>query len=481
MGVCGAEGHIVTDQQNRDALGGQTAEDPGKGDLELRVKALGGLIQQQNIGAGEQHLGQGGALLFAAGDVVGVPVQKGGQAAQSGDALYQRLLLLSGRFRAAEYLKEILPHRPLEKQRLGILGQMAHLAPDLHRAPVGGAQTGYDPQGGGFTGAVSAQQRIEFPLVQCEGETLYNVVPVLVVAEPQVVTGQGNVAAAGGRRLLLQRQQRLLPGAPGQKVRPVPHGERAGQSRFHPGPDPHGGGHGQEHSAAPVPELQTHLLRLAVADYGALLHDQNTGGVGEGLLQTVLRQDDGGAQLPVDLAEDGQKVRGGNGIQLRGGLVQHQHIGLHGHDGGQAQKLLLPAGKLGDAFVKPWFNAEEGGDLRHAAADGGGVAAQALQAEGQLVPHLVRDHLILRRLQHKADGPGLLPLGQLTKGGAAVEDLSGKNAVRGQTGLQMPQKRGFSAPGGAAQDQKLPLLHGEAQVTQSRSFPLRVGEGHIFE
>ena len=47
---------------------------------------------------------------------------------------------------------------------------------------------------------------------------------------------------------------------------------------------------------------------------------------GQGLLQPVLGQQDGGAQLPVDLSQRGQKIRGGDGVQLAGGLVQNQHV-----------------------------------------------------------------------------------------------------------------------------------------------------------
>ena len=121
----------------------------------------------------------------------------------------------------------------------------------------------------------------------------------------------------------------------------------------------------------------------------------------------MFRQQNGGAQLTVDLPQHRQKVRRGDGVKLAGGLVQDQHVRLHGHDGGQIQKLLLAAGQFGDILIKPPLDAEKRRHLRHAAADGGGVLPQALQPEGQLVPHLVGDDLVLRGLLDKADAGGL--------------------------------------------------------------------------
>ena len=76
MGILRTEGHIMTDHQNRHTLRCQSFQYPGEGYLKLRIKALGGLVQQQNVGICQQNLCQGGALLFTAGNIVGMPVQK---------------------------------------------------------------------------------------------------------------------------------------------------------------------------------------------------------------------------------------------------------------------------------------------------------------------------------------------------------------------------------------------------------------------
>ena len=67
----------------------------------------------------------------------------------------------------------------------------------------------------------------------------------------------------------------------------------------------------------------------------------------------------------------------------------------------------MPAGELRDVLVVPGLNPEEGRHLRHAAADGGRVVAERFQSKRQLVPDLVRHHLVLRVLLDKADARGL--------------------------------------------------------------------------
>ncbi len=124
----------------------------------------------------------------------------------------------------------------------------------------------------------------------------------------------------------------------------------------------------------------------------------------------MLGEQDGDPQLPVELGEDAEKVGGCNRVQLAGGLVQDEELRVQGHHSGKVEELFLSPGEGGDIPVEPILDAEEGGHLRHPAADKGGVPPQGLQAEGQLVPDLVGDQLTVGGLPDKADAPGLLPL-----------------------------------------------------------------------
>ena len=109
----------------------------------------------------------------------------------------------------------------------------------------------------------------------------------------------------------------------------------------------------------PAAQSASHLDGAAGTQQSPAVQNGGMGGKGQRLLQPVLRQEDGGTQLPVDASQRLQKVGGGDGIQLTGGLVQDQHLGLHDHDGRQTQKLLLAAGKLLHRLVEPVLNAEK--------------------------------------------------------------------------------------------------------------------------
>ena len=115
MGIAGAELHVVADHQQRHPAGQQRPQNQGEGLLELRIQALGGLVQQQDLRLQQQHLGQGRPLLLAAGQVVGVPVQQVLQAAQSHHPGHPLLLLGTGRFCAGKYFEQVLPDRFFHK------------------------------------------------------------------------------------------------------------------------------------------------------------------------------------------------------------------------------------------------------------------------------------------------------------------------------------------------------------------------------
>ena len=55
------------------------------------------------------------------------------------------------------------------------------------------------------------------------------------------------------------------------------------------------------------------------------------------------------------------------------------------------------------------LQAEKLGHLRHPKPDGLLIQPQVLQAEGQLMPHLIRDNLAVRVLHHVTDPGTLIP------------------------------------------------------------------------
>lgn len=291
-------------------------------------------------------------------------------------------------------------------------------------------------------------------------QALHHIRQVFFIAEPDFFRMDGCFVGVGILRLFRQRPKFVPYGETFQPVLPLPDSDRAGGVIFFGcRPDAHGGGHSQKHPVTGVPQRRAHLRRRSHAQQFSPVHHGSSGGQGKGVLQPVFRQDNGSPQLPVDSAQHSQKIRGGDGVQLAGGFVQDKDGGLHCHDGGQVEQLLLSAGQLGHVLIKPCLDTEKGRHLRHPAADGGRVVPQAFQPKSQLVPHLVCDDLVLRGLLDEADPPRLLPLVQLVQRPALKENLSGPPAVRGHDGLELPQQSRLAAPGGAAEDQELSPLY----------------------
>ena len=95
------------------------------------------------------------------------------------------------------------------------------------------------------------------------------------------------------------------------------------------------------------------------------------------------------------------------------------------------------------------------------------------------MPYLIGDHLVLRRLEHKADFFALGPLVQLLQRRALKQDLPLPAAVGGQDAFQLPQEGGFAAARRTAQNQKLPAPDREGHAVQRGALLLRVKEGQI--
>ena len=155
----------------------------------------------------------------------------------------------------------------------------------------------------------------------------------------------------------------------------------------------------------------------------------------------MLRQNDRRAKLPVDLAEGGEEVQRGNGVELTRRLVQDEDFRLEYHDRREVQELLLAAGQLCDGFIKPRLDAEERRHFRNAAANGRGIIAEGFQAERQLVPDLVGDDLVFGALLDKADFFSLFALGQFVEILSVKQNFSGTSAMRREDGFELPEQR----------------------------------------
>ena len=239
-------------------------------------------------------------------------------------------------------------------------------------------------------------------------------------------------------------------------------------------PDAHRGGHGEEHGIAAGFQLRAYVRGRAGAKECSFVHDGHARGEGEGFFQPVFGQEDRRAKFAVDLAEGGEEVRRGNGVELARRFVEDEDFRLEYHDRREVQELLLAAGQLCDGFIKPRLNPEKRCHFRNAAADGRRVIAEGFEAERQLVPDLVGDDLVFGALLHKADLLGLFALVKGIKISALKQNFSGTSAVRGENGFHLPQKRTFAASGGAAEHQKLSRSDGQRQVGNRVLFLFRI-------
>ena len=157
MGIPGAELNIVADHQNGYAAPQQHVQNPGESLLELRIQPLGRLVHQQDLRVEQEHLGQRRALLLAAGQVVGMPVEQLAQPAQCHDMGYLGFLLVPRQLFALQDLKQVFAHGLFNKQRLRVLRQDAHPAMRAYRAPVRLQEPREQLQAGGFARAVAAE------------------------------------------------------------------------------------------------------------------------------------------------------------------------------------------------------------------------------------------------------------------------------------------------------------------------------------
>ena len=117
------------------------------------------------------------------------------------------------------------------------------------------------------------------------------------------------------------------------------------------------------------------------------------------LIHAVAHQDHRGMLVAVIVPDVGHQVFPARRVQSGGGLVQHQHLGLHGDDTGQGHPALLSAGELkGRLFQLVIPDAHKLGALPHAAVQLRPGFSHVGRAEGDILIHGLLKELVLRVL-----------------------------------------------------------------------------------
>ena len=324
----------------------------GQNGLEEGIQPLGGLIQQQKLWLQQEDFAQGQPLLLPAAHIVGVQLSLPLQPKQGNHIVHPLQLLLFGAFGPGQPVKQLLLGGDFGEKGLGILGKEAqtavglfpvsrlfHLpAQQLYPAPVGFQQAGGYLHSRAFSHAVAPHKAEPFPFFHPHVQIPQDIGAGLLIPEPHVRQLQQGRGLGIPRRSGRQGGGFPLPGSAGQQpVQPeaaLPHRHRARALWLHLRIDFHRGRKPQK-ERMPLPlsteESAHHIDGVEGGDL-PFLHHHYPVGHREYLLQPMLGQDDGSTQFPVDFGQGLQKFGGGDGIQLRGGLVQYQHLGLHCHD-----------------------------------------------------------------------------------------------------------------------------------------------------
>ena len=161
----------------------------------------------------------------------------------------------------------------------------------------------------------------------------------------------------------------------------------------------------------------------------------------------MAHQDDGALFIAVVVPDVGHQVLPARRIQSGGGLVQHQHLGVHSHDPRQGHPALLAAGELKGGLVQLIVpDAHQAGGLPDTAVQLLPGLALVDGAEGDVLVHRLLKQLVLWVLEHQphleADVPDLLRLRPDVL--PMEQDLPRR---RPQQAVQMLNQGGFAGAG----------------------------------
>ena len=177
----------------------------------------------------------------------------------------------------------------------------------------------------------------------------------------------------------------------------------------------------------------------------------------------------------MDVLDQGEYLLPAPGVEARRGLVQYQHVGLHGHHARHGHPPLLAAGEFEGGFI------EKGPGEAHL---GQGFLcpfpalllgkAQVPGAEHHVPDDGLLEELVFGILKHQAHPASDVPERHalFAQAQAVHDDLAGGG---GKQGVQVLDQGGFAAARVAYDAHELPVLYGEGHVLQGRRFKGRPG------
>ena len=176
--------------------------------------------------------------------------------------------------------------------------------------------------------------------------------------------------------------------------------------------------------------------------------------------------DNGDAQLLVDIPDQLQNLAGGVGVKGAGGLVTQQHLGIGGQCAGDSHTLLLAAGQLGGIGVRLVGQTHQLQKLTGALLRVGPLHPGDLHGEAD-VPQAGALHEQVEALEDHGDVPAGGPeLG----GGHGIQPLTVYDDLALGGALQQvdaAHQRAFACAGHTDDAVDVAVLDGEGHILQS--------------
>ncbi|MCY1444898.1 hypothetical protein D9M71_613880 [compost metagenome] len=191
-------------------------------------------------------------------------------------------------------------------------------------------------------------------------------------------------------------------------------------------------------------------------------------------------QDDGQLQLTVDLGQQLQDRRSGLRVEGAGGFVAQQDLRVGGQCAGDADALLLAAGKLCRVLPGVVLQTDAGQQLGDALVD---FAARQLAGQGQRQRDVVGDSLGRQQIEVLEDHPDLLAeaaqLVGIERGDvlAIDDDLAARRLFEA---VDQAQHGALAGAGVADQAEHLAVFDGQAGRIQCGDFPTGNAVGFMY-
>ena len=200
-------------------------------------------------------------------------------------------------------------------------------------------------------------------------------------------------------------------------------------------------------------------------------------------LEPVLGEDDGHPEVVDEPGDGGEHLLGRSGVEGRGGLVEHEDPRVRGEHRPDRHPLLLTPGELEQRLGPQVGEPEQVERLLHPLAHHLRRHGQLLHAVGELLLHRVRHEPRQRVLSDDAHDVRELAR-RVVRGVATVDDHSTGERAAGEVRdepVDGPEEARLATAGAPDHQAQLPLLDGEAHVTQHRPPGVDIGDGDLVE